>query len=152
MSDMKVIQKTLICAAIFASFPAWAQTPTSNSAQTSPQNPTPTYGDNPNIFKVLGHKAQQKAQNTVERVDQAAQKGVGKIKPKVSNAWEETKVFTAEQSTAVKEKSQHAATTIQQKVSETKADIVGSPDAQPAPIITHPLSESSTVSPAQTSP
>lgn len=135
-----MMKTVLITSAILASTSVLAQTSTAAPAHSHPA----PYGDNPNIFKVLGHKAQQKVQNTAEKVDTAAQKGVAKVKPKVENAWEDTKDFATEKSAIAKEKSQHAAATVNQKINETKDHIIGSPNDQPAPIISHPLSESST--------
>ena len=137
---MNMMKTVLITSAILASTSVLAQTSTTAPAHSHPA----PYGDNPNIFKVLGHKAQQKVQNTAEKVDTAAQKGVAKVKPKVENAWEDTKDFATEKSAIAKEKSQHAAATVNQKITETKDHIIGSPNDQPAPIISHPLSESST--------
>lgn len=135
-----MMKTVLITSAILASTSVLAQTSTAAPAHSHPA----PYGDNPNIFKVLGYKAQQKVQNTAEKVDTAAQKGVAKVKPKVENAWEDTKDFATEKSAIAKEKSQHAAATVNQKINETKDHIIGSPNDQPAPIISHPLSESST--------
>jgi ElaB/YqjD/DUF883 family membrane-anchored ribosome-binding protein len=137
---MNMMKTVLITSVILASTSVLAQTSTAAPAHSHPA----PYGDNPNIFKVLGYKAQQKVQNTAEKVDTAAQKGVAKVKPKVENAWEDTKDFATEKSAIAKEKSQHAAATVNQKINETKDHIIGSPNDQPAPIISHPLSESST--------
>ena len=137
---MKMMKTVLITSAILVSTSVLAQTSTAAPAHSHPA----PYGDNPNIFKVLGHKAQQKVQNTAEKVDTAAQKGIAKVKPKVENAWEGTKDFATEKSAVAKEKSQHAAATVNQKITETKDHIIGSSNDQPAPIISHPLSESST--------
>lgn len=141
---MKMMKMVLVTSAILLSTPLWAQTGTATPDSTSEHNQSAPYGDNPNILKVLGHKAQQKVQNTVEKVDTAAQKGIAKVKPKVEHAWEETKDFATEKSAIAKEKSQHAAATVNHKINETKDNIIGSPNDQPAPIISHPLSESST--------
>ncbi len=92
---------------------------------------------------MLGHKAQQAAQNTANKVDHAAQKGIAKVKPKVDNAWEESKALATETSVLAKEKSQQAAATVNKKINETKDGIIGSPNTQPAPIVSHPLSQSS---------
>ncbi len=90
---MKMTKTLLMTSAILASTPLWAETTTTAPATAAaPSHPAP-YGDNPNIFKVLGYKAQQKVQNTAEQVDTAAQKGITKVKPKVENAWENTKDF-----------------------------------------------------------
>lgn len=139
-----MMKTVLITSTVLMSTPLWAQTGTATPSSTASANQSAPYGDNPNIFKVLGHKAQQKVQNTAEKVDTAAQKGIAKVKPKVENAWEGTKDFATEKSAIAKEKSQHAAATVNHKLNDTKDHIIGSPNDQPAPIISHPLSESST--------
>lgn len=62
--------------------PATAETPA-----TTVKAPPP-YGDNPNIFKVLAHKTQEKVQHTAEKVEDATETGLAKIKPKVNQAWD----------------------------------------------------------------
>ncbi|MEJ2899882.1 hypothetical protein [Acinetobacter sp. NS-4] len=141
---MKMMKTVLITSAILASTPLWAQTATTAPANTSTHTQPAPYGDNPNIFKVLGHKAQQKVQHTAEKVDYGVQKGIAKVKPKVENAWEETKDFATEKSEIAKEKTERAATTVNRKLNQTKDNIIGSPNDQPAPIVSRPLSESST--------
>ena len=141
---MKKMKAALITSAILASTPLFAQTTTTTTeTATSTQQAAP-YGDNPNIFKVLTQKAQTAVQNTAERVDHAAQKGITKVKPKVENAWEETKDFASEKSVVAIEKTQNAAVKVNKKLNETKDGLIGSPKDQPAPIVSHPLSESST--------
>ena len=146
MKKMKaaLITNTIITSAILASTPLFAQTTTTTTeTATSTQQAAP-YGDNPNIFKVLTQKAQTAVQNTAERVDHAAQKGITKVKPKVENAWEETKDFASEKSVVAIEKTQNAAVKVNKKLNETKDGLIGSPKDQPAPIVSHPLSQSST--------
>ena len=141
---MKKMKAALITSAILASTPLFAQTTTTTTeTATSTQQAAP-YGDNPNIFKVLTQKAQTAVQNTAERVDHAAQKGITKVKPKVENAWEETKDFASEKSVVAIEKTQNAAVKVNKKLNETKDGLIGSPKDQPAPIVSHPLSQSST--------
>ena len=147
---MKMMKTVLITSAILASTPLWAQTATTTPDHTSTHTQPAPYGDNPSIFKVLGHKAQQKVQHTAEKVDYGVQKGIAKVKPKVENVWEETKDFATEKSEVAKEKTERAATTVNRKLNQTKDNIIGSPNDQPAPIVSHPLSESST--PQQTTP
>ncbi|OTG68733.1 hypothetical protein B9T25_04405 [Acinetobacter sp. ANC 4470] len=139
---MKLMKTALFSSVILASTYLFIQS--TSAAETAPAPKTaPTYGDNPNIFKVLGHKAQQVAQNTADKVDHAAQRGIAKVKPKVDNAWEESKTLATETSVLAKEKSQQAAATVNRKINETKDGIISSPNAQPAPIVSRPLSQSS---------
>ena len=141
---MKMMKTVLMTSLILASAPLWAQTGSITPTNTSTPTQAESYGDNPNIFKVLGHKAQQKVQNTADKVDYGLQKGIAKVKPKVENAWEETKEFATEKSEVAKEKTERAAITVNQKLNQTKDNIIGSPNDQPAPIVSHPLSKSST--------
>lgn len=146
MKKMKaaLITSAIITSVILASTPLFAQTTaTTTETATSTQQAAP-YGDNPNIFKVLTQKAQTAVQNTAERVDHVAQKGITKVKPKVENAWEETKDFASEKSVIAIEKTQNAAVKVNKKLNETKDGLIGSPKDQPAPIVSHPLSQSST--------
>ena len=141
---MKKMKTALITGAILASTPLFAQTTTATETVTQTQSQAAPYGDNPNIFKVITHKAQATVQNTAEKVDHAAQKGIAKVKPQVQNAWEETKEFASEKSVIAIEKTQNAAVKVNKKLNETKDGLIGSPNDQPAPIISHPLSQSST--------
>ena len=141
---MKKMKTILITSAILASTPLFAQTTPATQTVTPTQSQAAPYGDNPNIFKVITHKAQNAVQNTAEKVDHAAQKGIAKVKPKVENAWEETKEFASEKSVIAIEKTQNAAVKVNKKLNETKDGLIGSPNDRPAPIISHPLSQSST--------
>ena len=141
---MKKMKTALITSAILASTPLFAQTTPATETVTPTQNHAAPYGDNPNIFKVITHKAQNAVQNTAEKVDHAAQKGIAKVKPKVENAWEETKDFASEKSVIAIEKTQNAAVKVNKKLNETKDELIGSPNDQRAPIVSHPLSQSST--------
>ena len=62
----------------------------------------------------------------------------------MENAWEGTKDFASEKSVIAIEKTQQAAATVNKKLNETKDGLIGSPNDQPAPIVSHPLSQSST--------
>ncbi|TCB51924.1 hypothetical protein E0H80_03990 [Acinetobacter sp. ANC 4779] len=139
---MKKMKAVLITSAILASTPLFAQTTTETATPT--QRQAASYGDNPNIFRVLTQKAQTTVQNTAEKVDHAAQKGIAKVKPKVENAWEGTKDFASEKSVIAIEKTQNAAVKVNNKLNETKDGLIGSPENQSAPIVSHPLSQSST--------
>lgn len=124
----------LFVSAILATTPLFAQTETTQTAQ--PVKQSPAYGDNPNIFKVLGHKAKEKIDKTAVKIDNGVQKGVSKVKPKAEQAWENTKDFTEE--TADK-----AANGINRTVTKAKEGVFGNPEEK-APIVQHSLSQSST--------
>ena len=46
------------------------------------------YGDNPNIFSVIGHKTQEKVVQGAAKAGEVTQKGISKIKPSVDQAWD----------------------------------------------------------------
>lgn len=46
------------------------------------------YGDNPNIFSVIGHKTQEKVVQGATKAGEVTQKGISKIKPSVDQAWD----------------------------------------------------------------
>ncbi|TCB80034.1 hypothetical protein [Acinetobacter sp. ANC 4173] len=106
------------------------------------------YGDNPNIFEVLGQKTLDTAQDAANAVDHSTQKGIAKVKPKVAETWNEAKTYSEEQTEIAKENSQKAAAKVNRKWHEAKASVLGDPNSPPAPIESHPLSQSSTT-PAQ---
>lgn len=92
---MRWIKNTFITAVLSSSTLCFALTPeASSTTQATAEIPTtaaknpPPYGDNPNIFKVLAHKTQEKVQHTAEKVEDATETGIAKIKPKVSQAWD----------------------------------------------------------------
>lgn len=41
----------------------------------------PPYGDNPNIFKVIGYKTKETFENTFSKIGNATERGVDKVKP-----------------------------------------------------------------------
>lgn len=141
-TTMKSIKMLSMSAAILATSSVYAQTP--NETKTD-------YGDNPNIFKVLAHKTGEKVQNTAERVGAAAERGVEKIKPKVDNAWEETKIFTEQQTERAKVGIQKGADKVSETANHTRDAIVGT-NKGTVPIERGNLSQSSTTSTVQTTP
>lgn len=134
-----VIHRTkiaLFISALFVATPLLANTASTNTTSTNTAvKQTPPYGDNPNIFKVLGYKAKEKLTNTATRIDNAAQRGVEKVKPKVEQTVETTKDFTEE--TANK-----AVTGIERTANKAKEVVMGNPNDN-APIVQRSLSESS---------
>ena len=86
---MRWIKNTFIAAVFGSSALCFAVSP-----EVKPITPAttvkapPPYGDNPNIFKVLAHKTQEKVQHTAEKVEDATETGLAKIKPKVNQAWD----------------------------------------------------------------
>ena len=112
-------------------------------AQETTENKTTPYGDNPNIFKVLAHKTGTTVQNTAEKIGEATENGIRKIKPKFDETVDNTKTYTAEQATIAKENTQKGIDTAVKKVEQTKDKIMGKTEYN-VPIEQSSLSQSST--------
>lgn len=69
---------------------AQAETNVNTQVQTTAETTkkTPPYGDNPNIFKVFAYKTTDKVVDTAEKVGDATERGIDKIKPKVDETWD----------------------------------------------------------------
>ena len=115
-----IMQKIKVLALSFTLFSA-----TSIYAQTSTENKTTPYGDNPNIFKVIAKKTGTAVQNTAEKVGEATENGIRKIKPKFDETVDNTKTYTAEQATIAKENTQKGIDTAVKKVEQTKDNVFG---------------------------
>lgn len=115
---MNKIKMVCITTAILATTSIYAQ----SSSETKTTLP---YGDNPNIFKVLAYKTGQAVQNTAEKVGNATEKGINKIKPKVGETWDNTKTYTTEQAEIARDTTRKGIDTAVKKVNETKDNIVG---------------------------
>lgn len=115
---MKLLKVTFLTSCIFASASLYAETKT-------PVKEAPPYGDNPNIFVVLGHKAKNAVQNTANKVGAATERGIQKIKPKVDNTLENTKTYTEEQASLAKENTIKAKDKVVQKWHDTKDNVLG---------------------------
>lgn len=115
---MNKIKMVCITTAILATTSIYAQ----SSSETKTTLP---YGDNPNIFKVLAYKTGQAVQNTAEKVGNATEKGINKIKPKVGETWDNTKTYTTEQAEIARNTTRKGIDTAVKKVNETKDNIVG---------------------------
>ncbi|KGT46613.1 hypothetical protein GW12_23530 [Acinetobacter sp. HR7] len=113
-----------------------------STEQQGSGKPIKPYGDNPNLLHVFAYKAQEGVINTAEKVGQAAEKGVEKVRPKVDRAWNSTKSTAATTIEKVDQTATQAAQQTGQKIQKTKDVWLGSPE-QPAPIEQQPLSQSS---------
>lgn len=98
---------------------AQADSNTQNNAQQT------TYGDNPNLLRVLAGKTQTAVQNTADKVGEATEKGIAKIKPSVSQTWNNTKEYTTEQAVIARDNTRQGIDTTVKKVKQTKENIVG---------------------------
>lgn len=139
--------KTVFCTglALGAASTLQAQEPAPAAAQTQQpaEKPVKPYGDNPNILHVWAYKAQEGVLNTAAKVGNAAERGIGKIKPSVDQAWDNTKDIAGNTVQKVDEGAQKATQGVNTKIQETKAALGGKP-SQSAPIERRSLSEPST--------
>ena len=91
------------------------------------------YGNNPNLAHVWAYKAQEAVFGTAQKVGEATEKGIGKIKPGIDQAWENTKGLTKRGTNQVKDTSQNVASNVNEKLQETKEAI--KPTRTTAPVI-----------------
>ena len=135
--------KTVFCTglALAAASSLWAQEPAPVAAQTQQpaEKPVKPYGDNPNILHVWAYKAQEGVLNTAAKVGNAAERGIGKIKPSVDQAWDNTKDIAGNTVQKVDEGAQKATQGVNTKIQETKEVITGQSD-HTVPIYQVPLS------------
>lgn len=137
--------KTAVLSAFMFTPALYAQDATSQAAASEPtdQRPVKPYGKNPNIFHVWAYKTQQGVINTAEKVGGAAERGIGKVKPSVDQAWDNTKDAASSTVQKVDEGAKKAAQSVNGKIQDTK-EVLGGHPSQSAPIEQRSLSESST--------
>ena len=87
---MNIKTPIILTTALMLSIPAFAQTTTQSAKPVKP------YGENPNLLHVFAYKAQEGVINTAEKVGEATEKGIAKIKPGVDRAWSNTKSATSD--------------------------------------------------------
>lgn len=142
----------LFVSAILVTTPLFAQTNT-----TPPVKQSPAYGDNPNIFVVLGHKTKEKVETTFSKIGNATERGINKIKPAAQKtadiaeySAEKTVDKTIDKTTTFAEKTKDFAeqtvekttTGIENTTKKAKEAVLGDPNVK-APIENHELSQSS---------
>ena len=142
----------LFVSAILVTTPLFAQTNT-----TQPVKQSPAYGDNPNIFVVLGHKTKEKVETTFSKIGNATERGINKIKPAAQKtadiaeySAEKTVDKTIDKTTTFAEKTKDFAeqtvekttTGIENTTKKAKEAVLGDPNVK-APVENHELSQSS---------
>lgn len=118
---MKIMKSALLLSISLILVPisfAQANSNTQNNAQT-------TYGDNPNLLRVLAGKTQTAVQNTADKVGEVTEKGIAKIKPSVSQTWNNAKEYTTEQAVIARDNTRQGIDSTVKKVKQTKENIVG---------------------------
>lgn len=124
----------LISSALLITTPLFAETTTKAA---------PSYGDNPNLLKVLAVKTQEKVQSTAEKVGAATERGIAKIKPSIDNTWNGTKEYTTEQAVIARDNTREGIDVAVKKVKQTKESIVGTSSPNNVPIERGSLSQAS---------
>ena len=138
----------LFSTAILVAVPSFAQTSLPKNTQTqSDTKPIAPYGDNPNLLHVFAYKTQEGVLNTAEKVSEAAERGVAKVKPTVERVWNNTKTTASNTRDKVDQGAVEVAHKANQKIQDTK-DILGGSNTQPIPIEQQPLSQSSNATPS----
>ncbi|AMW77754.1 hypothetical protein AMD27_01835 [Acinetobacter sp. TGL-Y2] len=133
---MNINKIALLSSALLISTPLFADTQTNSTTKTAP-----SYGDNPNLLKVLAVKTQEKVQSTAEKVGAATERGIAKIKPTVDNTWNGTKEYTSEQAVIMRDNTREGIDVAVQKVKKTKENILGSNAPNNVPIERGSLSQ-----------
>lgn len=141
---MNIKTPIILTTALMLSVPAFAQTTTQSAKPVKP------YGENPNLLHVFAYKAQEGVINTAEKVGEATEKGIAKIKPGVDRAWSNTKSATSETLQKVDQGATQAAQQTGQKIQQTKEVWRG--NSQQAAIVQQPLSEPSAAPQQTTTP
>ena len=111
-------------------------------AETTEQQKTLPYGDNPNIFKVLAHKTGSAIQNTAEKVGAATEKGIAKIKPQFDETVENTQAAAQHTGEVIKDNTRRGLDAAAEKIENTKDRIMGN-TATGVPIEQKSLSQNS---------
>ncbi len=137
MNKVKIL---CVTTALIASSSLWAAD--TNIAATSATNTVPEktmpYGDNPSIGRVLLYKTGKGIQN----LGHSIQHGSEKTSAKISKAWQEAKVYSAEQSQSIQAKAEETKEVTTKKLQETKDAVIGTNDGN-IPIVHAELSQSS---------
>lgn len=111
-------------------------------AETTEQQKTLPYGNNPNIFKVLAHKTGSAIQNTAEKVGAATERGIAKIKPQFDETVENTQAAAQHTGEVIKDNTRRGLDAAAEKIENTKDRIMGN-TATGVPIEQKSLSQNS---------
>ncbi|MFI8034270.1 hypothetical protein [Acinetobacter courvalinii] len=120
---MNKVQLLCLTTALAASSSLWAAdttSTTSNASNAVPEKAMP-YGDNPSIGRVLLYKTGKGMQNLGNSIQGASEN----TSQKMSEKWQSTKQYSAEQSEIVQEQTQKAKQYTAKKWQDTKDAIVG---------------------------
>ena len=129
----------LLISALFIATPIFTHATT----ETAPVKKAPPYGDNPNIFKVIGYKTKEKIENTFSRIGNATERGVDKVKPvaekTVNKTVDKTVIFAEKTATVAENTAEKTVTGIENTATKAKEAVLGDPNVK-APIEQHTLS------------
>lgn len=130
---MKILNVILLSTTLLSTSALYAQN----------EKAPPAYGDNPNLFAVLAHKTGVAVQNTVEKIGSTTERGIEKVKPKVGEAWENTRDYSKEQADLALSNTRQGINTAIQKLNDTRDQVIGT-SAGNIPITQGRLSQSAT--------
>lgn len=120
---MNKVQLLCLTTALTASSSLWAADTTNHTATVSNAEAEKTmpYGDNPSIGRVLLYKTGKGMQNLGNSIQGASEN----TSQKMSEKWQSTKQYSAEQSEIVQEQTQKAKQYTAKKWQDTKDAVVG---------------------------
>ncbi|MFV5264968.1 hypothetical protein ACMUMS_15605 [Acinetobacter courvalinii] len=120
---MNKVQLLCLTTALAASSSLWAADTTNNTATVSNAEAEKAmpYGDNPSIGRVLLYKTGKGMQNLGNSIQGASEN----TSQKMSEKWQSTKQYSAEQSEIVQEQTQKAKQYTAKKWQDTKDAVVG---------------------------
>lgn len=120
---MNKVQLICLTTALAASSSLWAADTTNNAATVSNAEAEKAmpYGDNPSIGRVLLYKTGKGMQNLGNSIQGASEN----TSQKMSEKWQSTKQYSAEQSEIVQEQTQKAKQYTAKKWQDTKDAVVG---------------------------
>lgn len=149
---MKIMYTTLSCALLLTTSSVWAETERNTQLQ---QGPIAPYGVNPNIFHVWAYKAQKGVMHGAEKVGEATEKGMQKIRPTAHQALDSAKSIGQQTAEQARRTGQRLNQSLSSKSSDSQQETTGQPVPMYQGNLSHPTSQSNpssgvTLAPAST--
>ena len=117
---LKKLNMLCLSTALIASSSLWANE-TNTNANTATTEKTMPYGDNPSLARVLLYKTGQGLQNLGNAIQGASEHSAQKM----SQSWQEAKIYGAEQSQAIQSKAEETKEVAAKKLQDTKDAVIG---------------------------
>lgn len=137
---MKINKILAGVALLFIGVSAYAEDNQANTERSL--KPIAPYGTNPNLLHVFAYKTQEGVIHGAEKVAEVTEKGIAKVKPSVSQAWENTKNLSLSTVNKVDESTQNATQNVNQKIQQGKESVFGKNDNAKPVIEQQSLSQS----------